>query len=380
MALDDFDQTVRPRKKPKLAQLTANSQAGAGGDNTASNGSRNFIQKFGAPGSSGEQLAKTFKQGGIIGVLGEGAKQTYEDIAPVVSGTGRVLKEALVGESTPAKLAPTPLANNIATPSPKPIVPIEQPPISSGPISLSRIGETKTLEGPGFSVSSSSPRLGNITQPELSSLERTIANDKNPEVIQHRAESAALSQKSYDDYLRGGKTRAEFESEQSNPLSTSSLYSNLQKARQVGDVQGFSLYKGLLDKQIKAGATTPRDTVEAAKLGYNQLKDQRAFDAGQTNKLTDQAISIQNKKAENTLGLLKAWHSPESMSSEMSPGQKLQQALGTGANISQLDTDIFGSDVSSQLHNAPDRTTKLKILLGQLSPELAAAYIDNTTQ
>lgn len=401
MALGDKpkDQTVAPKKAPKLAQLTANSNINAGGNNTAAAGSNNFsnIQSpERAKLDTGLAKPGIFSTSGImqgIANIIEGTNTSIPDIKPVFNSTpidqkatiapttlasnitnpdNTITSPAQIGRVAPLPYSPTGASSSIGTPSStgtsgsEEMTLAEKYPGIPRPSYMTNEDGLKTLHVAGGTISSRSPRFGNSTPERLADLDKTLAYDRDPQVIANRAAEAERVQKSFDNSLRGGLSRQEYE----NPLGSTQLMKGLQAAKARGDAVGFGMYRDLLKEQLgnettRAGQQGAAENArlsnqaEAARLGYTQAKDISTAEALQRNKGIEQSIDVQKHNDIVTQNFAN-WATDLTKGGMAPPSTKL--ATATQLGIVPDDATILGEDKVRQLSEERDPSAKMQLL------------------
>jgi hypothetical protein len=235
----------------------------------------------------------------------------------------------------------------------------------------------KTLNVAGGSISSSSPNFGNSSPQRLADLDKTIANNADPERARLRAESAAMADQRYNDAYRGGLTRAEYE----NPNSANNLRLAMLDSQSRGDMSGFIANKKGWLEQLGNETTKRGQDVTAegnklstqsanAKLGYDISKDERNFGATQTNKQNDQSIEIQKAQSNIDKSINEQYNNPANMATSWSPAQSFEFVASQNGNLGAHLGKIVGPQTAEGMRREPDvnkRAQRLQAL--GLSPD-----------
>jgi hypothetical protein len=422
MALGDkpkVDQTVTPKTAPKIAQLKANANANAGGANGTAGAGFNNMVKTGvgnvlqlggvSPEVLNQPVSTTLKNtfnnlttragGGLVGAIGTGLSNTANaamgQSANFVNAVGEGAKNVFMGhESTPTPIpgvqregssfsqSPS-LAGNVSTLTPSQqsldaqqntITPSfgisgmnkNTPALGDTRSSISIDNGVKTLSAGGGTISSSSPNFGNSSPQRLADLDRTLANDKNPDVIAHRLASSQMADQRYNDAYRGGLSAKEFD----NPLGSNQIFKRMNDAKAAGDISGFTSNRDLLKEQLGNETTRAGQNVSAenakianqsasAKLGYDAIKDQNTLNQARELKQDDQRIAAQAHNDTVTQNFAN-WSADSTKGGGASPNTKLATAAQLG--IITDDATIIGTDNTKRLSEESDPSAKMSLL------------------
>ena len=393
MALGDLpvDQTKTPKKKPLVSQQV---QGGAGGVNTAAAGSNNMqVGRQGAytlptPVIGSAPSVQRDRAGGIIKDTST-PTSTRGTSVPGVKRVGDVFSGTTGSWDAPP---PSTIPLAATTPSQQSLDTQQQtitpsfgvagmnkatPALGDTGSYISTEGGVKTLHVGGGTISSSSPKFGLSTPQRLADLDQTIANDRNPQIIANRAAEAARVQKRFDDSLRGGLSRADYE----NPLGSTQLMKGLQEARARNDIVGFGMYRDLLKEQLGNETTRAGQNVTAqgnllstqsdiAKLGQAQAQAQQTFEATQKNKGIEQSIDVQKAQASIEKNVSDLINSPEYMNESKSPSQTFSDVNRLGGDVSKSLDSIVGPQTANAFRNERDINRRAQLLQSMgLSPD-----------
>jgi hypothetical protein len=338
---DLVDQTKKPKdnKAPAIAQLKATGGGAINNNNVAGATSIPGVQRVG---------------NSFSGTTGSWESPTPPIQAPTINNP------------TSIQAAPTPkplvdLSGNVPTPN----------------ASISTLGNIKTMDVTGGTISSSSPKFGNSSPQRLADLDKTLANDKNPDVIANRLASSQMADQRYNDAYRNGLSSNEY----NNPLGSTQLMKGLQTAKANNDIVGFGMYRDLLKEQLGNETTRAGQNVSAenakianqsasAKLGYDAIKDQQSFEANQRNKGIDQSIEVQRAQSGIEKNVSDLINNPQYMSETKSPSQTFSDVNRLGGDVAQSLDSIVGPKTSNEFRNTQDIKGRVEILQRMgLSPD-----------
>jgi hypothetical protein len=314
----DVDETKTPKKKGPVA--TQQTQGGIGGNNTASDGATALqttqaggTRALGVPAEVLSQplsqtlsnTAANIRQKGILGSAIEGGQTSLGEIGGQTTNYMKSLiqggKNVLFGSGEQAPTAPTapaaPATPEVASLNPStPLTPdaATKPLNYFGGTQLNTDAGVKTLSGPQFQVSSTSPKLGNMTPGQVGSLDTTLAMNRNPDVIAHRAESARLADQRY----------ADARTQSPSPNSSENLLKAYDEARASGNIGRASMMSQAYIHQLgneasMANAKTQADSTSATsqnaqqRLGFDMTKSQAELGQARELKQSDQMIEAQ---------------------------------------------------------------------------------------
>jgi hypothetical protein len=403
---DNVDQTKDPKKikAPAINQLRA---GGSGGVNTAGFGGLNYdtsntpVNKSGQPIPTVLPSLVVAKQPTSQPTSTRGGVANVPTINSMLTDIGRTTRPALannVASNTPAVPAITP-DTSITSPAQ-----IGQRPNLPNSNSLTQLAlasnvdpnksymtadnGVKTLNVAGGTISSSSPNFGNSSVKRLADLDQTLANDKNTDIIAHRAESAALADQRYNDAYRGGLSRSEYE----NPNGVTQLGKRLDQARASGDYQGVHILNGLLKEQMGNATTLAgqdqqnrnaqlTSQIASQKLGFDMAKSDRDFEANQSNKGIDQSIEVQKAQSNIDKGINEQYNNPANMAASWSPSQSFEFVASQNGNIGAHLGKIVGPQNAEEIRKEPDITRRAQRLqsLG-LSPDQVKQLLTSLQQ
>jgi hypothetical protein len=227
----------------------------------------------------------------------------------------------------------------------------------------------KTLNVAGGTISSSSPNFGNSSVKRLADLDQTLANDKNPDIIAHRAESAAMADQRYNNAYRNGLTPEQY----NDPNGVTQLRKQFDNARASGDQYAAGNFQKMLLEQM-GNATTARGQdiqnqnsqltaqTDSARLGYDITKDAQSFEAAQKNKGIDQSIEVQKAQANNEKNFAEQINNPQTMFAEKSVPQSFMTANRAGVNTWNSLDNIVGPSNAERVRAETDPNKQYALL------------------
>jgi hypothetical protein len=369
------------KKPPTASQRKAGGQGGQGAA-LASN-------VAGASGQAGQdtfgvnKLKDTFNKGGVMGVLKQGASDTYNDISkPVsrigsdlVSGTSALLfgQDVSTGTNQPKQVSIPTVSTAQAKPAP---TVIQQPAVKSVQPTPT-LGQFTTPEG-GFAKVSISPNqptnpnnsmgLHQLTPDQQTYLQNTIDRNARPEVRAEFARQAAIVDE------RRQKTAAwDAANSPNSPANLAAQSRNLfLNAMRTNNLGGIQEYGDLYKQESKNAVDYNQTNASLASGAMNNAVEQAKLGQSANLKLGDQSIEAQ-KHNDTVVQNYANWATDLSKGGMASPVTRLATGLKLG--IIPDPALVFGADGLKELNSIQDPTERKNWLVEQLGPEGANQWI-----
>jgi hypothetical protein len=369
------------KKPPTASQRKAGGQGGQGAalaSNVAGASGQANQDTFGV-----NKLKETFNKGGVLGVLKQGAQDTYSDVAgpasrigsDLASGTSALLfgQDSSTGTNQPKQVSiPT-----ISTAQAKP-APVVSQPITNQPVQpKSPLGQFTTPEG-GFASVSISPNqptnpnkkmgLHQLTPDQQTYLQNTIDRNARPEVRAEFAKQAAIVDE------RRQKTAAwDAANSPNSPANLAAQSRNLfLNAMRTNNLGGIQEYGDLYKQESKNAVDYNQTNASLANGAMGNAIEQAKLGQAANLKMGDQSIEAQ-KHNDTTIQKLYDWGTDLAKGGSASAPQRFGAALAVGHVPDE--SFVFG-DKTAELQAIKDPVERQNWLIEQLGPEYAKQWSD----